>query len=379
MFARKLKCSREDWEEPIQGLRNLCPKCGSPLLVDYQITSAPELRGEIRRRPANLWRYRELLPITSEAEVITLGEGATPMLEAQRVGKDIGLPRVFFKDESLNPTRSFKSRGMAVAVAMARKLGAPALAVPTAGNAGCAMAAYAARAGVKAFIAMPKDTPQSILRECRDYGAEVELVEGLITDAAKRVREVVEQRGAFDVSTLREPYRVEGKKIMGYELLEDLGRLPDVVLYPTGGGTGLVGMWKAFDEMQRLGWIGAGRPRMYAVQSSGCAPIVRAFDQGLDEAPEWSSPVTTAWGLRVPRAIGDRLMLRALRQSKGGAVAVEEAQIEPAAAELRIKEGLDAGPESGAAFVALRHLAAAGAIRAADTVVVFNTGGNKYH
>ena len=378
MFQRHLQCSQCEWTEPIRTLRNLCPKCSSPLLVHYDLSSAPALRQQLAGRPTNLWRYREVLPIDSDAEVITLGEGSTPLLEARRLGSGLGLQHLFIKDESLNPTRSFKARGMSTAVTMAKKLGATDVAVPTAGNAGCSLAAYASRAGLRAFIAMPRDTPQSIIEECRDYGAEVELVSGVITDAARRVREVVEKDGAFDLSTLREPYRVEGKKTMGYELLEDLGHLPDVILYPTGGGTGLVGMWKAFDEMQRLGWIGPERPRMFAVQSNGCAPIVRAFEQGLDRAPEWESPRTSAWGLRVPRAIGDQLILRLLRESFGGAIAVEEASIEPAAAELRAMEGIDAGPESGAALVALRDLVTARKIRPDETVVLFSTGGNKY-
>jgi threonine synthase len=226
---------------------------------------------------------------------------------------------------------------------------------------------------------MPRDTPPSIVEECRSYGAQVELVAGVITDAGKRVQKYIAENGGFDLSTLKEPYRVEGKKIMGYELLDDLGRLPDVILYPTGGGTGLIGMWKAFDEMQRLGWIGAERPRMFTVQSSGCAPIVRAFDQNLDAAPEWESPQTSAWGLRVPRAIGDRLMLRALRESRGGAIAVAEEKIEDAAAEMRTREGVDAGPEGGAALLAYAQLRAKNVIRADDAVVLFNTGGNKYH
>lgn len=319
-----------------------------------------------------MWRYAEVLPAGS-GEVVSLGEGITPLLSSAALGAN-----VFIKDESQNPTRSFKSRGMAAAVTMARKLGAKRLAAPTAGNAGCALAAYGARASIPVFVAMPRDTPQSIVDECRNYGAEVELVEGLITDAARRVQTHIAEHGGFDLSTLKEPYRVEGKKIMGYELLEDLGRLPDVILYPTGGGTGLIGMWKAFEEMQRLGWIGNERPRMWSVQSSGCAPIVRAFEQQLDSAPEWVSPRTTAWGLRVPRAIGDSLMLRALRESKGGAIAVDEALIESAAAELRRNEGVDAGPEGGAALLALRSLQKSGAIGPEDVVVLFNTGGDKY-
>jgi threonine synthase len=332
-----------------------------------------ELDAPVRLRPRNdMWRYIDVLPVDDEREIVTLGEGLTPLLPSRERAN------VYIKDESKNPTRSFKSRGMAAAVTMAKKLGATRLAAPTAGNAGAALSAYGARAGMPVFVAMPRDTPQSIVDECRGYGAEVELVAGVITDAAKRVQQHIAEHGGFDLSTLKEPYRVEGKKIMGYELLADLGKLPDVILYPTGGGTGLIGMWKAFDEMQRLGWIGANRPRMWTVQSSGCAPIVRAFEQNLETAPEWESPQTNAWGLRVPRAVGDRLMLRALRDSGGGAIAVDDRRIETAAAELRATEGIDAGPETGAAWLALHELTARGNIRADDVVVVFNTGGNKY-
>ena len=328
--------------------------------------------GQPERLHQTMWRYLDVLPVDSEEDVVTLGEGLTPLLPSRSRNN------VYIKDESKNPTRSFKSRGMSAAVSMARKLGARNLAAPTAGNAGAALSAYGARAGLPVFVAMPRDTPQSIVDECRDYGAEVELVEGVITDAAKRVQQYIAENGGFDLSTLKEPYRVEGKKTMGYELLPDLGRLPDVILYPTGGGTGLIGMWKAFDEMERLGWIGAKRPRMWSVQSSGCAPIVRAFEQQLETAPEWESPRTEAWGLRVPRAVGDRLMLRALRDSGGGAIAVEDAGIEAAAADLRRREGIDAGPETGAAWLAFDQLKQSGAIGRDDVVVVFNTGGNKY-
>jgi len=369
-FSFRLRCSACPAEyDPNQPI-NLCRECSAPLLAAFDLSPAPELRDEIRRRPPDMWRYAEVLPA---AEGITLGEGITPLLPSRRHA------HVWFKDESKNPTRSFKARGMAVAVTMAAKNGARSLGAPTAGNAGAALSAYAARAGLPAFVAMPQDTPRSIVDECRSYGAQVELVEGLITDAARRVQQFLSANGGFDLSTLKEPYRVEGKKIMGYELLEDLGRLPDAILYPTGGGTGLIGMWKAFDEMERLGWIGSERPRMYSVQSSGCAPIVRAFEQHLENAPEWEDARTRAWGLRVPKAIGDRLMLRALRDSKGGAIAVEEPDIEAAAAELRTTEGIDAGPEGGAALLALRRLMSTGLIREGETVVVFNTGGNKYH
>jgi threonine synthase len=372
-FPAHLECSACKQTFPIAQLMNLCPQCNGPLLVQYELAPDPALRGEVLKRRPDMWRYAEVLPIDEEREIVSLGEGLTPLLPSTE------LAGVFFKDESKNPTRSFKSRGMAAAVTMARKLGATRLAAPTAGNAGAALSAYGARARMPVFVAMPKDTPQSIIDECREYGADVELVEGVITDAAKRVQQHIKDHGGFDLSTLKEPYRVEGKKIMGYELLEDLGRLPDAILYPTGGGTGLIGMWKAFDEMQRLGWIGAERPRMWSVQSAGCAPIVRAFQQGLESAPEWESPHTGAWGLRVPRAVGDRLMLRALRDSGGGAIAIDESLIEPAAAELRRREGIDAGPETGAAMAALRQMRTAGSIKDGELVVVFNTGGNKYH
>jgi threonine synthase len=368
MSKATLACSRCDWHSPLDALYNLCPTCSAPILVHYVLHPRP--RVSCTRN--DMWRYLDVLPVDDERDIVTLGEGITPLLPAR------SRTNVFIKDESKNPTRSFKSRGMAAAVSMAKKLGARSLAAPTAGNAGAALSAYGARAGLPVFVAMPRDTPQSIIDECRGYGAHVELVAGVITDAAKRVQQFIGENGGFDLSTLKEPYRVEGKKIMGYELLEDLGRLPDVILYPTGGGTGLIGMWKAFDEMQRLGWIDAKRPRMFSVQSQGCAPIVRAFDQHLENAPEWESPQTSAWGLRVPRAVGDRLMLTALRDSNGGAIAVDESRIESAAAELRASEGIDAGPETGAAWLALDELRANGRLSADEVVVVFSTGGNKY-
>jgi threonine synthase len=374
--VKSLRCSRCDWQSPIDALYNLCPKCSAPILVHYELTRQGRVSffgtSDSGQARPDMWRYAPVLPIDDVNEIVTLGEGITPLLPSR------SRANVFLKDESKNPTRSFKSRGMAAAVTMAKKLGAESLAAPTAGNAGAALSAYGARAGMPVFVAMPKDTPHSIVEECRGYGAQVELVEGVITDAAKRVQQFIRDNGGFDLSTLKEPYRVEGKKIMGYELLEDLGRLPDVILYPTGGGTGLIGMWKAFAEMERLGWIHAKRPRMFSVQSSGCAAIVRAFEQQLETAPEWESPRTTAWGLRVPRAVGDRLMLAALRDSGGGAIAVDESRIEPAAAALRRTEGIDAGPETGAAWVAHEELLAQGAISERETVVIFNTGGNKY-
>ena len=371
-MSAAIECSACRKPHEPRRLQNVCTECGAPLLVRYELTADPELRNRIRSRPPTMWRYREVLPPIAEDEIITLGEGCTPMLSSSIA------PNLWIKDESKNPTRSFKSRGMACAVTMAKALGASSLAAPTAGNAGAALAAYGARASLPVFIAMPKDTPASIIDECLSYGAKVELVAGVITDAAARVQKFIAENGGFDLSTLKEPYRVEGKKIMGYELLEDLGRLPDAIIYPTGGGTGLVGMWKAFDEMEQLGWIGSERPRMYSVQSEGCAPIVRAFTQNLATAPVWETPETAAWGLRVPRAIGDRLMLRALRDSRGGAVAVAEDAIEAAAAEIRRTDGIDAGPESGAALLGYRALREAGTIGPEDVTVLFSTGGNKY-
>ncbi|MGA7617663.1 MAG: threonine synthase, partial [Thermoanaerobaculia bacterium] len=308
-----LHCSECSWSSPIDALYGLCPECSAPILVRYDLSPAPSLRDEVRTRPATMWRFAELMPMRDQTGIVSLGEGVTPLLPSMAIAGDEGFAHLFYKDESQNPTRSFKSRGMSAAVTMARHLGAKSLAAPTAGNAGCALSAYGARASLPVYVAMPVDTPRSIVDECRSYGAEVELVQGVITDAAKKVQQFIARSGGFDLSTLKEPYRVEGKKTMGYELLDDLGRLPDAILYPTGGGTGLIGMWKAFDEMEQLGWIGSERPRMYSVQSAGCAPIVRAFEEGLDHAPAWESPNTSAWGLRVPRAVGDRLMLRALR------------------------------------------------------------------
>src|ERR1700736_6637065 len=383
MFLTHLTCARCGLKHDWAILQNLCRECQSPLLATYNLDEVCRAwrRDSLKTRPdKSLWRYREVLPLPSVIEPTSLGEGGTPLLRLERIGAQLGLENLYVKDESENPTQSFKARGMAVAVSMAKHLGATKLAVPSAGNAGGALAAYAARAGLEAFIFMPRDTPPANIIECRELGAHVDLIDGLITDCAAEIARRKQAEGWFDMSTLKEPYRIEGKKTLGYEIAEQLDwQLPDVILYPTGGGTGLIGMWKAFDEMETLGWIDKKRPRMYSVQSSGCAPIVRAFEQGLDNAPEWESAQTAAWGLRVPRAVGDRLMLRALRQSKGGAIAVPESEIEAAAAELRTREGIDAGPETGAALLALRRLIEKGEISKGETVVLFNTGGNKYH
>jgi threonine synthase len=383
MFVTQLSCfACGKAFSPCQ-LINLCT-CGKPLRVDYDLPAISRAvsREDLRARDRTLWRYREVLPLAFDAEPPSLGEGGTPLIPTDALGKSLGFEtgKLLIKDESVNPTGSFKARGMAVAVAMAKQLGAKKLAVPSAGNAGGAMAAYAARAGLDAYVFMPKDVPMANRLECEIAGAHVTLVDGLITDCARIVAERKEAEGWFDVSTLKEPYRIEGKKTMGYEIAEDLGwNLPDVILYPTGGGTGLVGMWKAFDEMEALGWIGPKRPRMVSVQAAGCAPIVRAFETGGNEAGTFENAHTVAAGLRVPRAIGDFIMLDILRKSGGTAVSVEDDELMAGAYELGAATGIAACPEGGACLAAFRKLANRGWIKPDDTVVLFNTGsGVKY-
>jgi threonine synthase len=327
-----------------------------------------------------MWRYREVLPVEDDANIVTFGEGWTPLLRAQRLGRAVGVTDLYIKDEGQNPTQSFKARGMAVAVSMAKELGAAKLAVPSAGNAAGALAAYAARAGLECFIFMPRDTPRANVVECQQTGAHVTLMDGLITDCGAEVGRRKEAEGWFDVSTLKEPYRVEGKKTLGYELAEQLNwDLPDVIIYPTGGGTGLIGMWKAFDEMEQMGWIGSKRPRMVSVQASGCAPIVRAFEEGKRFADEFPNAATTASGLRVPKAIGDFLILDALRDSGGTAVAVTDDELIKATREIGAAEGIFCAPEGAACLPALRKLIEADQVKSSDRVVLFNTGsGVKY-
>ncbi len=332
-------------------------------------------------RGPGLTRFLPILPLEEPAELVTLGEGGTPLLPAHRLGKRLGTDQIWIKEESSNPTASFKARGMAIAVSMARKLGLEKLIVPSAGNAGSALAAYSARAGLEARVVVPEGTPPTILEECRAYGAQVEIVPGSIAEAGRRVAEIAATGEWFDVSTLKEPYRLEGKKTMGYELAESFEfDLPEVIVYPTGGGTGLIGMVKAFDEMESLGWIDVRRPRFFAVQASGCAPIVRAFEQGAECAEPWSNPRTRALGLRVPSAIGDFLILRTLRETDGGAVAVEEAQIESAVEQLARSEGIYASAETGAVVAGLDLLIRKKIVRPEERVVVFSTGSAlKYH
>jgi len=357
--------------------QHLCT-CGAPLLARYDLDAARAWqKSTLTGRAPNMWRYRELMPLFDGESPITLGEGWTPLIHATRIGADLGLSRVFVKDESLNPTNSFKARGLSAAVTRAARLGARVLSVPSAGNAANALAAYAAAAGIPAKVFMPRDVKVPFIRECELYGAEVTLVDGLITDAGRIAAETGKPLGWYDVSTLKEPYRIEGKKTMAYELGEQLDwRLPDWIIYPTGGGTGMVGMWKAFDELERIGWLAPQRrPRMISVQAEHCAPIVRAFEQGAERSDPWVGARTIADGLRVPKAVGDFLVLRAVRESGGTALAVTDAEMVAAMRELGSREGISAAPEGGASLQALKRLVADGQVGADDTVVLFNTGG----
>ncbi len=382
MNVTHLECALCGLKHEAHRLLNLCRECGKPLLVRYDLERAKQslTKESLTSRRSDMWRYREVLPVEDDANIVTFGEGWTPLLRAQRLGRTVGVTDLYIKDEGQNPTQSFKARGMAAAVSMAKELGATKLAVPSAGNAAGALAAYAARAGLECFIFMPRDTPRANVVECQQTGAHVTLMDGLITDCGAEVGRRKEAEGWFDVSTLKEPYRVEGKKTLGYELAEQLNwDLPDVIIYPTGGGTGLIGMWKAFDEMEQMGWIGSKRPRMVSVQASGCAPIVRAFEEGKRFADEFPNAATTASGLRVPKAIGDFLILDALRDSGGTAVAVTDDELIQATREIGAAEGIFCAPEGAACLPALRKLIEADQVKSSDRVVLFNTGsGVKY-
>ncbi|MGH9795859.1 MAG: threonine synthase [Candidatus Acidiferrales bacterium] len=363
-------------------LRNLCD-CGAPLLARYDVArAAKSLTCEsLAGRALTMWRYAEVMP---PGPHVSLGEGMTPVIHAQRLGRQLGLLNLYVKDEGLNPTGSFKARGLAAAVTCAKNLGAKTLAIPTAGNAGGALAAYAARAGLRSVIVMPSDTPAANVMECIACGADVRKLDGLISDCGKYVGEHKAKEGWFEVSTLKEPYRIEGKKTMGYELWEQFGqyggaKLPDVIIYPTGGGVGLIGMWKAFDEMQAMDWIGSQRPRMVVVQAAGCAPIVRAWEQGRESSEFWPDAATQASGQRVPKALGEFLVLRALRETQGTAVTATDEEMFAAGRDLAATEGMFVAPEGAATIVAAQKLRDAGWIRAQETVVLFNTGtGYKY-
>ncbi|MBP6822012.1 MAG: threonine synthase [Acidobacteria bacterium] len=381
MFVTHLECSKTGKNYEPNKIYNLS-EAGKPFLVRYDLKAASQTltKDALKDRVPSLWRYREVLPVVHDENIVTLGEGWVPLPHAKRLGALLGTPELYIKDESLNPTGAFKARGLCMAISMAKELGVKKVAIPTAGNAGGAMAAYAAKAGMEAFVFMPRDTPMANQIECQQYGAEVTLIDGLITDCGAEVARRKEAEGWFDVSTLKEPYRIEGKKTMGYELAEQFGwELPDVILYPTGGGTGLVGMWKAFDEMEAMGWIGSKRPRMFSVQAAGCAPIVRAFDNGWDDAPEFENAHTAASGLRVPKAIGDFIMLDILRKSGGGAVAVTDGEMIADTKVIGSTEGIFCAPEGSACLSALKKMLADGRAKASERIVLFNTGaGGKY-
>ena len=377
----QLQCSRTACGKvaPFSSLQNLCPVCSSPLLARYDLSVAKRtltLDG-LRTRVRTMWRYEEVLP---GAPPVTLGEGMTPLIHAGRLGERVGLSNLYIKDEGLNPTASFKARGLSAAVTMAKAVGAKILALPTAGNAGGAAAAYAAKAGLGCVIAMPADTPMANIIESRAFGADVRLIDGLISDCGKFIADNRTKEGWFEVSTLKEPYRIEGKKTMGYELWEEFGgRLPDVIVYPTGGGVGLIGMWKAFEELETMGRIGRERPRMIAAQAEGCAPIVKAFERHGESAEFWNNAATVASGLRVPKPLGDFLILDDLYASHGEAIAASDEEMLAACREMAALEGIFAAPEGGAGLVAIQKLVEWKKIKPGETVVLFNTGsGYKY-
>jgi threonine synthase len=364
-------------------LHTVCPACGKVLFARYDLDAARAAldRSELTRRDPSMWRWFELMPVRDETNVVTLGEGGTPLLRAGRVEAKLGAREVYIKDEGLNPTGSFKARGLSAAVSKAKELGVTSIAIPSAGNAASALAAYGARASIETWIFMPADTPDAMKNECFVYGAHVELVQGLINDAGRIVREEGPSRGWFDVSTLREPYRAEGKKTMGLEMALQLGwRLPEVMVYPTGGGTGIVGMWKAFDELEALGWIGPQRPRVVSVQAEGCAPIVKAFEAGERHAETWPDAHTIAPGIRVPAAIADYLIIDSIHASHGTAISVSDDEILAAMTEMAQLEGVFPAPEGAAGYAGYKKLLQQGRLDPAESTVIFNTGsGIKTH
>jgi threonine synthase len=378
--ATHLECSLCKQRFSAGQAANLCP-CGGPLLVrfDLDVLRHRWRRREVGNGPASMWRYAPILPPANE-HIVTLGEGWTPLVRTKRMGARIGSDNLWVKDEGLNPTGSFKARGLSCAVSMCAELGIKKVAIPSAGNAASAMAAYAAAAGIEAHIFMPADVPQANFLDCKAYGAQVTLVDGLISDCGKIVAERGPAEGWFDVSTLKEPYRIEGKKTMGYEVAEQMDwELPDAIFYPTGGGVGMIGMWKAFDEMEKLGWIGSRRPKMIAVQAEGCAPIVRAYEENEPRSRFFENAHTVAAGLRVPKALGDFLVLQAVRESGGTAVAVSDEAMMASAVQLASDEGVYAAPEGAACVAALEKLLASGFLKSTDRVVLYNSGsGLKY-
>ncbi len=381
-YLSHLECPKCGTQPDIRQPQNLCPQCGAPLLVRYRLDEArQQLSPDVfAKRENTMWRYRELLPVLDERNIVSLGEGYTPILHAPNLGEQIDLSRLLIKDEGLNPTGTFKSRGASAGVSRAKELGIGAVAMPTAGNAGGAWAAYCAEARIKAHIAMPQDAPEINKLECQLYGAELTLVDGLISDAGKLIAQGVQQHGWFDTSTLKEPYRIEGKKTMGYEIAEQLGwRLPDVVVYPAGGGVGIIGIWKAFDELLAIGWVRPHPVRFVVAQAAGCAPLVLAFEQQQSESKFWNGAQTLASGLRVPKALGDFLVLKALRESHGTAVAATDDEMLDAMAMAARSDGMLICPEGAATIVAAQKLRARGWLGQDEEVVLINTGtGLKY-
>ena len=382
-YLSHLQCSGCGKEYTHTEVHTFCPDCQSPLLSVYALARARQHvdREALSRRPKGMWRWHEFLPVLDPQNQIFLGEGDTPLLSLPRLEKELGLTNLYVKDESSNPTGSFKARGLAAAISKAKELGVEKVIIPTAGNAGGAMAAYAARAGLKAYIFMPKDTPFANIEESRMAGAEVVLVDGLISDAAGMAGEKARAEGWFDVSTFKEPYRVEGKKVMGYELAESFDwTLPDVIIYPTGGGTGLVGMWKAFAELEALGWLeNTKRPRMVSVQAEGCAPVVKAFQAKASFCDFWTNAHTIASGLRVPKSFADHLILQDIYESEGTAVAVSDEAILESQRQLAVAEGIFAAPEGAATLAALKELLKQNWLHPDERIILFNTGsGLKY-
>lgn len=380
-YLSHLCCSRCEKEYDAAKLVNTC-ECGAPLLAQYDIPSIAEVLSPkvLRSRPETLWRYHELLPVASSEAIVTLGEAMSPLLELGRLGDEMRLPGLTLKEESSLPTGTFKSRGAAVGVSRAKELGAPGIAMPTNGNAGAAWAAYAARAGLAALVVMPEDAPEITRRECLISGADLRVIPGTIKDAGAEVQRAIADGGFFDVSTLKEPYRLEGKKTLALEIVEQLGWIPpDVIVYPTGGGVGLIGIYKALRELQALGWIGGRLPKLVSAQASGCAPIVTAFEAGRTESSLWPDPQTVAFGISVPKALGDFLILKAIRETGGTAVAVTDAELLEAQGKLARLEGVFCCPEGGAALAAVGKLRSSGWLAEEERVVVINTGtGLKY-
>ena len=381
-YLTHLECSKCGQKHDADKVQTVCEACGKPLFARYDLEGVKDLISpeDLVGREASMWRYWELLPVRDPKNKVSLGEGWTPMTRVKRLGNEIGLNDLWIKDEGIIPTGTFKARGLAMAVSKAKELGIKVLALPSAGNAAGAMTAYGARAGMESYVFMPVDAPDVNKIECQAVGAKVVLVRGLITDCGKMVADGIEEMGWFPLSTLKEPYRIEGKKTMGLEVAEQFGwELPDMIIYPTGGGTGIIGMWKVFDELEELGWIGSERPRMVSVQASGCAPIPKAYEEGKEESEFWEGAETLAAGLRVPHALGDFLILKAVRESGGSALAVDDDEIMDAVGLMARSEGLFACPEGAATLAALKHLINGGDVDRDERVVLFNTGsGLKY-